>query len=52
MGTTRVAPHIWRTEIKPVRCEDVARSTAQERLALSNPTAVVSNAPKRSSANA
>lgn len=23
MGTTRVAPHIWRTEIKPVRREDV-----------------------------
>jgi glycosyltransferase involved in cell wall biosynthesis len=44
MGTTRVAPHIWRTEVKPVRREDVARSTAQERLAPSNPAAVVSNA--------
>lgn len=31
LGTRRVAPFLWRTEVKPVRREDVARSTAQER---------------------
>jgi hypothetical protein len=33
MGVDRVAPHIWRTEVKPVSAEDVARSTAEERVA-------------------
>jgi hypothetical protein len=33
MGVARVAPQLWRTEIKPVRREDVARSNAQEELA-------------------
>jgi len=30
LGVTRVAPYLWRTEVKPVRAEDVARSTAHE----------------------
>ena len=33
MGTARVAPYLWRTEVKPVSVEDVAYSTAQELLA-------------------
>ena len=33
MGTPRVAPYLWRTEVKPVSAEDVAHSAAQERLA-------------------
>ncbi len=34
MGTVRVAPFIWRTEVKPVSSEVVARSDAQEVLAI------------------
>jgi len=33
MGVNRVSPHLWRTEVKPVPRDVVARSTAQERLA-------------------
>ncbi len=33
MGANRVSPPLWRTEIKPVRRDDVARSTTQEQLA-------------------
>ena len=33
MGTGRVAPLVWRTEVKPVRREDVALSTSAESLA-------------------
>jgi len=33
MGVTRVAPHIWRTEVKPVSREVVALSTAGEDIA-------------------
>ena len=36
MGLRRVAPHLWRTEVKPVSREEVARSTAQEQLASGN----------------
>lgn len=51
MGTTRVAPHMWRTEVKPVSREDVARSTAQEQPASPIPAAVVASAPNPRSAN-
>jgi hypothetical protein len=51
MGTARVASRLWRTEVKPVRCEDVARSNAQERFAPLNPTVVVSDVSNRSSTN-
>jgi glycosyltransferase involved in cell wall biosynthesis len=37
LGTARVAPHSWRTEVKPVSREDVAGSTAQEQLASPDP---------------
>jgi len=30
LGVNRVAPHLWRTEVKPVSREEVAQSTAQE----------------------
>ena len=30
LGIARVSPHLWRTEVKPVSREDVARSTAAE----------------------
>ncbi len=30
LGVNRVAPHLWRTEVKPVSREDVAQSTAHE----------------------
>jgi len=32
LGTRKVAPHQWRTEVKPVRAEDVERSASLERL--------------------
>jgi hypothetical protein len=33
MGVKRVSPHLWRTEVKPVPRDVVARSTAQENMA-------------------
>lgn len=47
VGITRAAPHLWRTEAKPVRREVVARSTDQEQLAPPSAVAVVSNAANR-----
>jgi hypothetical protein len=33
LGTRRISPYVWRTEVKPVSSEDLDKSTARERLA-------------------
>jgi len=47
-GSDRVRPYLWRTEVRPLAPEEMARSTAQERLAPLPPDSLASRIPSRS----